>query len=358
MKKQIFTIALCLWASFFASAQTVRRVTKSSNVTGINIYSTIQAAHDAATAGDIIYLEPLASGTYGALICVKQLTIIGNGFSERNNNYLTTPNTPQDSKMATIDKFEMNDGSQNSKLMGVFVNGAVSYIRVPNITIDRCVMFGPYSPTIEFSTTNTATNNVGRNATITRCYLGAYIGPPNNNFNGLGSNCIITNNFFYTGGGGAAGFNNSTIANNIFGGNANVNAAFSTVYNNIFYNGSTAVIDYNGGTSNSNTISNNLCTSASGLPTGNGNINGATLSTIFVTANPSSTTPDSELQLKVGSPAIGSGIGGANMGIFAGANPFILSGLSPIPIITNYTTSGAGNSTTPLNVSVTVRGNN
>ena len=58
------------------------------------------------------------------------------------------------------------------------------------------------------------------------------------------------------------------------------------------------------------------------------------------------------------SPAIGIGTGGANAGAFGGASPYILSGLPAYPVMTNFTTTGVGNTTTPLQVSVTVRGNN
>ncbi|QLH46027.1 MAG: hypothetical protein HWD58_10595 [Bacteroidota bacterium] len=45
----------------------ILRVNNNPNVTGANIYSNAQAAHDAATAGDTIHLEPVAFGNYGDL---------------------------------------------------------------------------------------------------------------------------------------------------------------------------------------------------------------------------------------------------------------------------------------------------
>ena len=70
-----FLLVLLVLAGQLASAQTIRRV-NNTGVTGTNIYSTVQAAHDAATGGDIIYLEP-SSISVGPLVCVKSLTIIG-----------------------------------------------------------------------------------------------------------------------------------------------------------------------------------------------------------------------------------------------------------------------------------------
>lgn len=328
-------------------AQTIRRVTDNPNVTGVNIYTTIQAAHDAAVAGDIIYLEPNpnTSFSYGQLISTKRLTIIGNGFSQFNNNYLTTPNPPLDGRLSTIAGFSMRNGSQNSVIIGVNITGNGNTIRVPNITIDRCMIGG-----IEFEATDISIGLVGRNATITRCRGGNLTTVTSGLI--IGSNCLITNNIGLL----IGGLNNCTIKNNIF--TNSISVASSVVADNIFTFplNIVSVNDYN--TPNTNSISNNIAVATNGLPTGNGNINGAMSNSIFTTSNPSSTTPDSGWQLAVGSPAIGTGTAGANMGAFAGASPFVLSGLPPRPIITNFISSGVGNSATPLSVSVTVRGNN
>jgi hypothetical protein len=42
---------------------------------------------------------------------------------------------------------------------------------------------------------------------------------------------------------------------------------------------------------------------------------------------------DGQWQLKVGSPAIGAGEGGTDIGMFGGEYPYVLSGLPPIPAI-------------------------
>ncbi len=69
MKKAIL---LCLLAfSFSTFAQTIRRVNNSPGITGANIYASAQSAHDAAIAGDIIYLEPSENTNYGDLIITQ-----------------------------------------------------------------------------------------------------------------------------------------------------------------------------------------------------------------------------------------------------------------------------------------------
>ncbi len=111
MKKSIL---LCLLAfSFSASAQTIRRVNNNAGVTGVNVYTTIQAAHDAAVAGDIVYVEPSLSD-YGSLTATKRLTIIGNGYNLNENT-----NTSFDKKESKITSFSFGIGSQNSVLMSI-----------------------------------------------------------------------------------------------------------------------------------------------------------------------------------------------------------------------------------------------
>ena len=78
MKKlatSLFVLLLTAAATLSASAQTIRRV--SATATGTNIYATFALAQTAATAGDIIQLEP---GTYNFDITLsKNLTVVGPG---------------------------------------------------------------------------------------------------------------------------------------------------------------------------------------------------------------------------------------------------------------------------------------
>jgi hypothetical protein len=188
-----------------------------------------------------------------------------------------------------------------------------------------------------------------------------------------GYNCIITNNIFY---GYIQTITNSAINNNILpywvyttGLLNNLNGC--TITNNIIDARSTAfntTINFVNGAGLGNNISNNICLGPAALPSGNGNISntsGTTTSTTdptntFLVANPWTTynTEDSKFQLKIGSNAIGIGSGGIDAGAFGGTGPYVLNGLANIPQITSFSSSAVGNSTTPLNVTVTVRGNN
>ena len=59
MKTPLTLLLLLLATATFA--QTIRRVNADATVTGINVYTTLQAAHDAAIAGDVLIVEPGAS---------------------------------------------------------------------------------------------------------------------------------------------------------------------------------------------------------------------------------------------------------------------------------------------------------
>ena len=84
----------------------------------------------------------------------------------------------------------------------------------------------------------------------------------------------------------------------------------------------------------------------------NNNIVITDISTLFV--DPSTNTTDGHYQLKPGSAA---GADGTDRGAFGGlavTNHYTLSGLAPIPVIYNISTSGVGGSG-GLNVSVKAR---
>ncbi len=170
---------------------------------------------------------------------------------------------------------------------------------------------------------------------------------------------LITNNIVFDMGlsnSGATPILNSTISNNNIYGRLWANASIIT--NNIFSSSTAGTNSFDPITGTTNSVTNNISTYYT-LPTSNGNLN-STIAAIFA-VNPHSATPvglDKHYQLAVSSPAIGAGTGGTDCGIFGGSSPYVLSGQPSSPIITILNSATAGNTATPLNVSVTVRGNN
>ncbi len=233
-----------------------------------------------------------------------------------------------------------------------------------NITISRCRILGNLYHSRSTNLVLGQYSN-GNNAIISKNWFssGGFITADNPSYIGIaGLNFNVSNNILN---GTIAYLNNSVISNNTFfstSTNGNIlNCNGSTISNNIFDSRSVGTGTFQFASNGTgNTISNNLCTSIAGNPTGNGNIAFADATTLFAISSPYTTGPilEANFQLAAGSPAIGIGTGGTNAGAFGGVNPYLLSGLPPNPIITNFTTTGVGNSTTPLSVSVTVRGNN
>lgn len=336
MKNFLFTFAtLCLCTSLYA--QTIRRVNNNAGVTGVNVYTTIQAAHDAASNGDIIYVEP-SNAYYGDLIATKKITIIGNGYLLPENQSTTNIFNTQSTKVGNI---TFKNGSANSKLLSVSIEGGI-LILAPNITIDRCTSNGGLQIDFDYTNLNTLPISTGNNTVITRCFGFSYVAvqertffanptitlTPNNTYI---SNCLFGGNVILT---------NSTITNCIVNALASHNLINCTANNNIYRAGS-----FN--QTPTGAISNNY-SNGNIFPAGNGNVNNVNWASIFIVNSPGL---DKDYQLNPSGPV-------TNAGIFNGNSPYVLSGLPPYPITTNLTTSGSGNASTPLQVSITVRGNN
>jgi hypothetical protein len=362
MKKSILLsciATLCLCAS--VNAQTIRRVNNTPGLNDPNVYATAQAAHDAAAANDIISLEPSPSTSYGNITVTKRINIVGSGYYLDKN-----PNNFFDKRQATLSSVIFDNGSANSTISGVDLSSVVIYD--VNINVTRCKLNN-----ITMSKSNTLLGgiySVGNNATINQNLITGYInaGQYYNASNVLfyaGANCNVSNNVIAY---NISGLNSSVINYNTFlneGNGANINTVVgSTVTNNIF-DCRSATLGYLvvNAASSGTTASNNICLGLNGLPSGGGNINGASPTTTFVgTSTPFSTygtTGDGVFQLAVGSPALTAAVGGTQAGAFGnGANTYRLSGVPVTPIITSFISTGSGNNTTPLSVTISVRSNN
>lgn len=375
MKKQlhsftfsIITIAICT-IGLGLNAQTIRRVNNTAGLNDPNVYSTIQAAHNAAVAGDIISLEPSENPTYGNLVCSKTLKIVGPGYFLDKN-----PNTFFDKRLPAVGHIQFINGSQNSSIEGVAViagsaHGTVQ-IGVPGVAISRCKI-----GTIQFNYGGflAGYESYGNQCTIKSSIIG-FVGGESNNPQ-LANQISISNCILMT---GVQNLRNSTISYNTF--NVDGNSRFysvinCTITNNIFDTrgqGSTfSIIDYPDSFNSGNSVSNNLCIDApNGLPEGSGNVRGAVASSIFINsgdpfgtyggrANINYLPEDKIFQLSQNSPAKTAAAGGGEAGAFGnGVNAYKLSGLPASPIITNFTNTGSGTNTTPLTITISVRSNN
>lgn len=358
MKKNLFALTLFafinLGLSLSVSAQTIRRVNTMPGLTDPTVYATIQAAHDASVAGDIIYVEPANNGitTYPDVVINRRITLIGTGFDLALN-----AGTSADKRQVGVFDITLSKGSSGSKIIGLTV----------------------YQITIKDANCRIERNNIGNKITLSRELNGATVLSASNNttiynnrfsgttvggdFAGGPSNCIIMNNI---GKGNLFIVNliGATISKNTIQNNFPVfqNVDGSSITANIFdTRGVSTPLSIQGGDCDGNTLSNNLCTTVAALPAGNGNVNSANAASIFKVADPWSNQTqylDSNVELSPTSPALTVGTGGTPIGAFSGNTPYVLSGLPNIPIITDFSINNVGNANSPLQVNVKARSNN
>ncbi len=348
MKPQYLFFWLLTLLTTLSHAQTIRRCNNNPGVTGPNIYSTIQAAHDASANGDIIYLE--ASGTsYGTLTCAKRLTIYGGGY------WLDTSPIGSDNQLgATVAAVSFATGSSNTTMSGCFVNGTITFgPSTSAITVERTHCLG-----IIFNSTCTGANSqYPVNCRIKQCFVG-FVGNTSGGISGScgtiehNANGIIIQNCIIRSCCGQQWpierLNSALIINSIA---LSINNILnSTITNSLVTFGV-------GGSLSGNTITNCLSSNSS-LPTGNGNLNGVNFQNMYVSNSVSPSGRDTEFRLGEFSLARGAGTNGTDVGAFGGPDPYVLSGQPPIPIITNLVSPLSGNNNAPLNVKISVRSNN
>ena len=203
-------------------AQTIRRVNNNPGVTGVNVYTTAQAAHDAAAANDILIIEPSVT-TYGDLTLTKPLKIYGNGYFLDTNTELKV-----DNRSSLIGEVRFHAGSGGSEIYGIDT-GSASVNNVSNITIQRCKIGN-------ISILGGTIINVS-NIIISQNFIANSISGSIGISGYVISNILITNNFLrmidYSTNPGT--YNNWIVQNNTFLNSLGVTAA-SKLINSVFEN--------------------------------------------------------------------------------------------------------------------------
>jgi hypothetical protein len=355
--KKITTLALmtaCMILAAETFAQTIRRVNNNAGITlDPNMYATLQAAHDAATAGDIIYVES-SPDAYGDLTVTKQLTIVGTGYLLDENHIYVRSTLP-----AKMGKLVFKSGSANSIVEGLTILNSIDVVRASNITIRRNNLESGAINILTIETGQQVTYSSVSNISIIGNYLTGFNAHPSQNaaVNYTISNLVIANNsidyIYYANGTPYPHLIlSAAIYNNII--RYGTNPIWNTsVHNNIFVMADGATLNISGA---NNTVSNNLSADVDCLPAGNGNVNGIILADTFLGL--SGNTKDTQWKLKSGSPAIGAGVGGVDCGMYGGDTPYVVSGIPAHPTVTFFNSTGMGNSTTPLNVTISTKANN
>lgn len=309
----------------------------------------LNAAYSAAAAGDTLYLIGSPNNYLTTkLVLSKRLIIIGPGYFLDEN-----PDTQINPVPATLFYFSSCDeallfdaGSEGSIMMGVQVNAMVR-INTNNISLRRNffnnVIAGCFQEAIIVN---------GSNCLIQQNYIsgpqgrGILVTSGNSNFLILDN---LVRYYCYSCGDpnipaikttGATG----EISNNVIEGALIANNAL--IQNNIFPYGSTFNVS-------SSVVRNNIH-AANNLPVGNGNQNNVLPTNVFEFTGSS----DGRYKLKTDSPGLGAGFGGVDCGMYGGLEPYVLSGIPPIPNIYSLTAPAIGEKNIGLPITIKIKSNN
>ena len=251
--RNFLTLFLVL-ASPVLLAQTTLIVDHNFNApTGPHIYSTLQAASNAANPGDTIQVQPSPTA-YGNITINKPLVLVGIGFNVVKDiafesiigNVILTNNTDNTSQASgTIIKGLRITGGIQTALTGAtftlsditLYNNIIAWVYNPSVNLDNweiydCYIYSTVTSNSCIYSTWRITNSLIRNNLLLLDVNFASTSP--------GSN-TITNNMMFGGVAVRAEGTNTNIINNVFVGAANTTYAFNNylrdciVSYNIFY---------------------------------------------------------------------------------------------------------------------------
>lgn len=319
--KRLIILALILNISILNAAI----ITVDNKVPSAGNYSTLQAAHDAASNGDIIYVFP-SLVPYAAITVTKQLMFYGVGFDITEN--IGEPFTPAASISGTMD---FQSGSEGSHIEGFDGNFNVS-IYANNITIKKndlaqVDIFGSGSASTILQ--NKVTSHISINAST--------------------SNIIIYNNIidlvgtFYA----IRGGKNHIIYNNVIKSSSVsiYNMQGSEIVNNIIILGN--LDDFNDCVFRYNIY----FSSSSYLSSGIGNLQNIDMNTVFVDHE------NYDFHLLPDSPARGAGENGTDMGIYGGDAPYVDGGFPALPSILQIQAPIIGSQQSGLDINFKAKSN-
>ena len=346
MKKALLLTVLILAA--YSNRAAIINVSNSSTapLNPPHTYNDLQVAINAASDGDSLYVH----GTnidYGTItITNKTLTLIGAGYG---NNLQS--NFQQKTLLGSVD-FAGFNGVKNVVLVGMLINGYVENASggpVNNLLIDRCAIY--------------RISSQSNNLTMRQCLLEPSGSDGSPTFQPIVSGNALVQNSVISGIVGGGSVNSSLWENNIFKkinfyyqiGDINTYNGTALFTNNIF--------NYTYAVNVSNcTFNNNLFYGTGSLTNGNsgiGNIfntdpmfvNNAYVGS-YSTIGKENYCTVVDYHLASGSPCIGAGSGGTDIGIYGGTNALpasaALNGVPAMPRITemniqNISVSPTGN---------------
>ncbi|GAA3644860.1 hypothetical protein [Flavivirga jejuensis] len=337
--KQLLLGAIMLF-TFICSAQTTITV---DNSLGSNAqYSDLQSAISAASNGDIIYVQP-SEINYGNVTVDKQLKIIGFGHSDPD-------------KETMVSDFILGANASNVTISGFHVTDDIytnSSTIITNLNIENNII----DSVLSFDSAGGADNIIIRGNIIYQIGYGSTSATRDNYTNTIISNNIIT---YYI---GLKNHQSISIKNNVFlspNGNYPVYNAGNTtgsitLQNNILYYNSSSTLNPDAdGVIFENCLTYNIGSGSVTALNGTNNLNNQNPN--FVSATDDVFNPDTDdYHLQGGSPAIGTGVGGIDIGIYDGSgftfNNFGYTNGIPTVKITNITDRVAPGATLSVTIS-------
>ncbi len=324
MKKKILVAAAALLCVAGVNAQYNFVVQNNSST---SVYKTIDEAYTNASAGDTIYLP---GGSFNMPAVDKSLTWIGVGYhpDSCNATYFTRINN------AT----SFTGNCDNMSISGVHFSSNLSFGSsgnpVENLNLSRCYIAGTLS--LKYNDGTEATIN----SRVSECIVDGTL-TANRGGNIIIEKCIVRGVSTY--------FRTSVFDRTIFTlgyRSSSLGYSYEFQYTNeclmkncVFNYYSYTNWNVDAPSNLNNTFWNNIfagnITFPQGTNTGEDNLTGVDLSTVFVgiVGNIYENPVYQDFHLAVGSPAIGAGLDGTDIGIYGGTDPFKEGGLPSNPHI-------------------------
>lgn len=366
MKTRLFLLSLVV-SAFISQTQTayakIWRVNNKSNYNGsttfgenyggTNAYPVFEQINQAVgwtsvKNGDTLHIEG-SPDVYEQADISKRLVIIGAGYFLADN-----PKTSNDLLDSRIYRVEFEAGSEGSVLIGVnigFGNSGSGYVivNVNTITVKRCRIERGIAPASGLQMLTVLQNFFPSTYNTSALTIGnaGFVPPVDLIFN----NNIVQKTLVWTYGNGNPG-KLTQCRNNIFDGPDNLatpSLKFATTdfQNNILI-ATGAIVEI---TANAADVAYNIGTQSAQFGTANNNLVVPNTTSLFV----GGTSPDGQYLIKSGSQAFQNGSDGADRGAFGGfvvTSRYTLSGLAPVPVVYQATTTGV---VTPSGLPVTIK---
>jgi hypothetical protein len=337
---------LLLTIAFFAANANAKvwRVNNTPGVTADFTNTDLAVASASVVNGDTIHVEASAT-TYAGFTLKKKLVFIGTGYFLSGAN--ANSGLQANGNATVISTVYIDTLCSGSQFMGLTLNISPNFqgasdngAGTDNLTFTRCNLnfFQSYG--------YTNTNNIMTGLVFNKCYiqglsLAVYRAQNSEFTNNIFSGALDLSNVFNL---------NNLVRNNVF---RSAITMYSGYFSNNIITGTTLTLT-------NVTIRNNISTGTN-LPAGSGNINSATDAALFQGLTGNST--DGQWRLKTGSPAFGAGETLSaitpDCGAFGTADPYVLSGIPPIPTIYLLTVPATiATSATTMPITISTKSNN